>query len=67
MFKDRGSMKSHMQINFIIIWNNLVFWTCDNGPIIFIIIIQFNILMEIAQYIGVIQLTLKVHHNIKDF
>jgi hypothetical protein len=67
MFKDRGSMKSHMQINFIIIWNNLVSWTCDNGPIIFIIIIQFNILMEIAQYIGVIQLTLKVHHNIKDF
>ena len=29
-------------------------------------LIQFNILMEIAQYIGVIQLTLKVHHKIKD-
>jgi hypothetical protein len=28
--------------------------------------IQFNILMEIAQYIGVIQLTLKVHHKIQD-
>ena len=30
-----------------------------------IITIQFNILMEIAQYIGVIQLTLKEYHKIR--
>jgi hypothetical protein len=28
--------------------------------------VEDDILMEIAQYIGVFQLTLKVHHKIKD-